>query len=488
MAKRTAIIDIGSNSITVVVYEKSSRFAFTLIKKARASVRIGEGAYERGGVLQKEAMDRAYMAISDILDIANSLKCRKILTVATSALRDAPNKSEFINRVKHGLKLSLNVIDGKKEAYLGGIAAANLLYPIDEFITVDIGGGSTEFAHVKNGRVESVHSLNLGTVRLKELFFDKGASIDDAKSFIDEILKELPSSFIAKKIVGIGGTIRALSSAIMSKERYPIDSLHGFEYRIKDHKKLIKDLATMSDKELKKLDIPANRFDTIREGVALFYRVIKRVEAQYVISSKAGVREGRYLTDLLRNTNHKFPHNFNVSIKNLMDKFALNEKNCAFVQRVAVDIYDTLKPLHKIEDDNYRRVISYAAKLSPINSRLNIYSNSGNSFYLLLEYLNFGFTHEQKLTIALLLKLSSKQKKRNIEYKKYAPLLPNIEIMEWLYTILSIARCINASRKIQKVSFVLDDKKRLLIKKEKVGYLTKECLEKLSLDLKIKCL
>ena len=299
MAKRTAIIDIGSNSISMVVYEKSSRFAFSLIKKARVGVKIGEGAYEKGGVLQKDAMDKAFWALKDLLKISSSLKCQKILTVATSALRDAPNKTEFLSLVKKELKLSLKVIDGEKEAYFGGVAAINLLYSIDSFVTVDIGGGSTEFARVINGSVVDTYSLNLGTVRLKELLYDKAKSQKEINEYIDEVLDNLPSSFKSDIVVGIGGTLRALSSTIMYQEDYPIESLHGFKYRFKDHKKLIKALPQMSDKELKKLSISSNRLDTIREGVCIFYRILKRFDTKSVIASKAGVREGAYLSDLL---------------------------------------------------------------------------------------------------------------------------------------------------------------------------------------------
>ncbi len=483
MAKRTAIIDIGSNSISVVVYEKSSRYAFSLIKKARIAVRIGEGAYEHGGLLQEEAMQKAYRALEDILCIIGSLKCRKILTAATSALRDAPNRKLFLSRVSKGLGLHLKVIEGEREAYLGGVAAANLLYPIEHFTTVDIGGGSTEFAEVKRGRVVATYSLNIGTVRLKELLFDKEASEEEIEAFLDNALSQLPQHFKVSHIVGIGGTLRALSSVIMQKEKYPIASLHGFSYRVKDHKKLIKSIPKMSDKELKKLDISTNRLDTIREGVAIFYRVLKRLDAKEVIASKAGVREGLYLTDLLRNNAHKFPENFNISIKSMLDKFALNEKNCAFAQRVAKELFETLAPLHRC-DKSYLRLVAYAAKLSPINSRLNIYSNSGNSFYLFLEYLNFGFSHEEKLIIALLLKLSSKEKKRRNDYKRFAELLPDQETMEWLYIILSIARCINANRKIQKVSFLLEQRS-ITILMERESILCEQCLEKLSTSLKL---
>ena len=483
MAKRTAIIDIGSNSISMVVYEKSSRFAFTLIKKARASVRIGEGAYENGGVLQQEAMDRAFWALNDLLKISTSLKCRKILTVATSALRDAPNRGVFLNRVKKELKLSLKVIDGQKEAYFGGVAATNLLYKIDSFVTVDIGGGSTEFAKVIDGNVVDTYSLNLGTVRLKELLFDKAKDKKEIYRYIDEVLDELPKTFKSETIVGIGGTLRALSSAIMLEEEYPIDSLHGFKYSIKDHKKLIKSVPNFSDKELKKLSIPSNRLDTIREGVSIFYRIIKRFDAKDVVASKAGVREGVFLTDLLRNTNHKFPNNFNVSIRSLIDKFALNPKNCSYIQRVAHELFDLLEPLHQCEK-SYKKLVGYAAKLSPINSRLNIYSNSGNSFYLFLEYLNFGFNHEEKLLIAILLNISYKEKKRVNEFKRYKKLLPDIDTLHWLFYILAIARAINANRYIQKVYFRLNNK-TLEIYLEDHSILTQEALNKLELPFKV---
>jgi len=483
MAKTTAIIDIGSNSISIVIYEKSSRFAFSLIKKARASVKIGEGAYEHGGVLQQDAMDRAYMALEDFVTIASNLKCRKILTVATSALRDAPNKDIFLKRVKDGLKLSLKVIDGKKEAYFGGVAAANLLFSIDEFTMVDIGGGSTELARVVDGKVIDTHSLNIGTVRLKELMSDKKADEKEIKKYITSIIKTIPEEFITDQIVGIGGTLRSLSSVIMDKERYPIDLLHGFEYRVKDYKNFIKEIPSMSEKDIKKLDFPVNRLDTIREGISIFYRVLNELDAKYVIASKAGVREGVYLSDLLRNSNHKFASNFNISIKSLMDRYALNEKNCSYVQKISKELFDVLKPLHDI-DEVYKEYLGYSAKLSPLSSRFNIYSNNENSFYFLLENLNFAFSHEEKLLIALLLKLSSKEKKRHKDYKKYEILLPEIEVMEWLYFMLSLSRSINANRKIQKIDFSL--KKRVLtIKMQSKSYLTMEAIEKLKAPLKI---
>ena len=100
MAKRVAVIDIGSNSIRMVVYEKTSRFAFHLLYEAKSKVRLSENAYQNQGNLQANAMQRTFAALSDFLEIIASFNARKTLCVATSALRDAPNKKDFLSLVK----------------------------------------------------------------------------------------------------------------------------------------------------------------------------------------------------------------------------------------------------------------------------------------------------------------------------------------------------------------------------------------------------
>ncbi len=128
MAKVTTIIDIGSNSMRMVVLEKSSRFAFNLINETKSRVKISEGCYENNGNLQEAPMQRAFNSLQSFLNISKALKSRKIICVATSALRDAPNAKEFLSKVKNELSLNIRVIDGPKEAYYGGIAAQNLIF------------------------------------------------------------------------------------------------------------------------------------------------------------------------------------------------------------------------------------------------------------------------------------------------------------------------------------------------------------------------
>ena len=217
MSKVTTIIDIGSNSMRMVVLQKSSRFSFSLINETKSKVKISEGCYENNGNLQDIPMQRAYESLKSFLNISHSLKSRKIICVATSALRDAPNSNVFISKIRKDLGLNIKVIDGEKEAYYGGVAASNLLHD-DNFVTVDIGGGSTEFCFVKNGKIEKSISLNIGTVRIKELYFNKDDMAGAKKVILDDLKKIFELDIkIPSKVVGIGGSIRALSKIIMTK-------------------------------------------------------------------------------------------------------------------------------------------------------------------------------------------------------------------------------------------------------------------------------
>ncbi|HIC42800.1 MAG TPA: Ppx/GppA family phosphatase, partial [Sulfurimonas sp.] len=248
MAKRTAIIDIGSNSVRLVIFEKTSRFAFHLIHQLRSRVRISENAYQNNGYLQEVPLERAYKALKEFSFIIKDYQVRKTLCVATSALRDAPNKKDFISKIKKDLNLNIKIIDGKEEAYLGGLSVANLLH-LDSALSIDIGGGSTELALYTDKKVIETYSLDLGTVRLKELYFDKGNS-EGAIQHINQELLKLPQDLRHENIVGIGGTLRAISKMIMQKENPSYQRLHGYCFQLAEQEDYINSIINATQDEL----------------------------------------------------------------------------------------------------------------------------------------------------------------------------------------------------------------------------------------------
>jgi len=471
MARITAVIDIGSNSARMVIFCRTSRFGFHLLKEIKSKVRIPEGAYENGGNLQPFAMERALNALSEFLSIAKSYKATKILCVATSAVRDAPNRSEFLSLVRKKLSLNIKVIDGEKEAYYGAVSALNML-KAEDAITVDIGGGSTELALIKNGKIEGLVSLNIGTVRLKELFFDKSLPIEAAKEFIDKELSKIPKNFVSDTIIGIGGTNRALANAIMVTNEYPVDTLHGFEFCLNEGALFIDKIINTKPHKLKALKIKPERFDVIREGALIIKSIIGLTKAKKMVASGVGVREGVFLTDLLRNQNHKFPKNFYLSLKSLTDRFDINEKETKAISSIAKKLFFALKPLHML-DDSKLFFLENSAKLLNIGISLNFYSHRHHGYYLILNNLDYGYTHIEKLIIASVCKYHGKKFTGLDEDEFRSMLLPHEESVKWLSTILSIAEAIctdNTNHKIE-ISY---DKEIIYIKTDSRMYLAEE--------------
>jgi len=457
MAKVTTIIDIGSNSMRMVVLQKSSRFAFNLINETKSRVKISEGCYENNGNLQEEPMKRAYESLKSFLNISKSLRSRKVICVATSALRDAPNAKVFLSKVKKDFGLSIKVIDGEKEAFFGGVAALNLVHQ-NNFVTVDIGGGSTEFSFIKDGKIEKSISLNIGTVRMKELFFNKN-DIDGAKAYILDNLRKIfeLNIEVPDTAVGIGGSIRSVSKLIMKRNDYPLDILHGYKYKVSKELDFLDSIIEASDNnELKNLGVKKDRFDTIKEGTFIFKTILEELHISKVITSGAGVREGVYLNDLLRNSNGKFPENFNVSVRSLLDRFQIDEKQSAYLGSNAGKIFDVLKPMHNLED-KYRTLLVVASKLHSIGSTLNFYKSNDNAFDYILNGLNYDFLHTSRVVTAHTIKFSKKSLPSKKDLALYEELLPKLEVMQWMSFMISLNIAVNQDLSRPKVVYTFEN-------------------------------
>jgi exopolyphosphatase/guanosine-5'-triphosphate,3'-diphosphate pyrophosphatase len=480
MAKRVAVIDIGSNSVRMVIYEKTSRFAFHLLYEEKSKVRISENAYSNNGELQEVPMQRTFDALSDFLQIAQSFKTRKTLCVATSALRDAPNKNDFLKKVKDKLKLNIKIISGEKEAYFGAIACANLLPQQQNALSIDIGGGSTELAYINGDNVSHTISLALGTVRLKELYFDTH-DISDAIHYIDTQLESIPNETIST-LIGIGGTFRAISSAIMQREKYPLNKIHAYSYKTKTFSKYIdKVLEANDEKELSKLYIEPNRFDVIKPGTLILQRILKKLSIEKIVTSGVGVREGVYLADLLRTSKHKFPHNYNTSVRYILDSHIVDKEYANQLSNLSKKLFDLTADYFKI-DEQYRKNLAIAAKLYPAGRSIHFYSQNKHTYYLIQSALEYGFTHEDIMLIATLARYAKNKLPSKSHLQKYAALLPQQRITKTLSFLISLS-IVLLSHRPRNIDFELKLEDGVLhVISDQTLYLAKEALGKLACE------
>jgi len=483
MAKRTAIIDIGSNSARLVIYEKTSRYGFHLICEQKSKVRIGEGAYEKNGYLQPAGIKRAFLTLQSFLHTIEKYQAHKTICVATSALRDAPNGPLFVKWIKNELGLSIKVIDGKKEASYGAIAVKNLL-PVRESVTIDIGGGSADLSLIKEGKIIDTFSLNVGTVRLKELFFDKEPSRKNAyikaKAYIVQVLEALPSHFKAEVAVGIGGTARTLSKGIMKRTAYPLDKLHAFTYDISEHRTYLEEITHASAKGLKRFGLKKSRFDTIREGTLIWLEILSHIEAKKVMTSSVGVREGVFLEQLLKHEKLSFPKEVNPSVTSLLDRFrtyvniASKKKH---KRKLGTALYKVLQA--EIDDgQRYQKELQTALRLSNIGKTLTIYKSHQHAFYIAMQELNYGFTHKEILLISLLLRMHGKELLHKPLFQSFEQLLPPKETLLWLSFIYTLSVFLHEASNNAKIRFEYRNK-TLRILSDKPLYLAKEKIKSL---------
>jgi exopolyphosphatase/guanosine-5'-triphosphate,3'-diphosphate pyrophosphatase len=377
------------------------------------------------------------------LSSIDSYKARKTLCVATSALRDAPNKKEFLQVVKKELNLNIKVISGEKEAYFGAIACANLLPSQKNALSIDIGGGSTEISLINDKNVSNIISLDLGTVRLKELFCDaknKQEAIKDIDAKI-EVLKD----FNASSLIGMGGTFRAISNAIMKRKKHPLNKLHAFSYSALELDDFISQIMLCDEKQLLSLGIKSERFDIIKPGALILQRVLKKLAITEVVTSGVGVREGVFLADLLRNSKDKFPQHYNVSARYILDSHITEKPISKQLNFLAKKIFD-LTHKHLDLDASFRKELSIAAKLYPCGNSIHFFSKNKHSYYILQSALEYGYTHEQIILISTLCKYAKKKLPTSSHIQKYNKLLPSKKELHALNFILSLSVSLVAHR------------------------------------------
>jgi exopolyphosphatase/guanosine-5'-triphosphate,3'-diphosphate pyrophosphatase len=478
MAKRVAVIDIGSNSIGIVIYERTSRFAFHLLYETKTRVRLSQDIYKNNGNLQEIPMQRTFDALKDFTSIIKYFKARKTLCVATSALRDAPNKQEFINKVKTRLKLNIKIIDGQRESYLGAIACANLLPTQHNALSIDIGGGSTELAIINDKNISNNISLHIGTIRLKELFFDN-ENIEDAIKYIDTKLLVLDSMQVSS-IVGIGGTFRAVALSIMNTMDYPFKKIHGFEFTPSVFNEFLEKILQADEYELKKLNIKSNRLDIIKPGVLVLSRIMNKLNIKNIITGSVGVKEGVYLSDLLRNSKDKLPLNYNTSVRYILDTFVQDTNYSNQLNKLSKEIFTLLYEEFNI-DKKFIYELGIASKLSISGASINVYFQNKHSCQIIKSTLEFGFTHKQILLISTLSKYIGKSFPSDSHMSKYSSLLPNKHTLHLLIYILSLSSAL-LSHRPRNIDFELKYKKgELNIVSSQALHLSKEAIENLDI-------
>ena len=293
---RYATIDIGSNTILLLVVDSSSGELHSVVDECEFG-RLSQGL-SAGKRLHPDSIARSLDIITRYARILDEHEVDGIACVGTQALREAENRQDFVGPAEKILGTSIEIIAGEREAELVSNAVIHSFPDLcaGEVVTVDVGGASTEFIVIRAGQVCQVKSLPIGAVRLSERHLrsdpptaDELSALSDAiDSALDEL--ELPAH---APVIGTAGTATTVASIELELPSYQPQRIHGLELGPGQVHATLERLASLPLAEKKSLTgLEPQRADIIVGGIAIYSRVLERLGSSRFVVSDRGVRWG----------------------------------------------------------------------------------------------------------------------------------------------------------------------------------------------------
>lgn len=296
-AQPVAVLDIGSNSVRLVVYERHAR-SLTPLYNEKSSCALGRGLAQSGR-LAYENIDRALMAIQRFALVVKLMKAGTVHVLATSAVRDASNSQAFVDAVEATMNAPVRVLSGEQEAHF---AALGVVAGIPDFsgIVGDLGGGSLELSAIRSGRDAIGETHALGVIRMQD---DAVRAPSRARELARERLSKsgLLSGKPGGQFCAIGGTWRSLAKMHQVLRDYPLHMVQHYVTKAGDIAKLCDEIveAAAAGKPYPGSDnVSSSRKDLVPYGAAVLSEVLRAGKFDSVLFSALGVREG-YLYGLL---------------------------------------------------------------------------------------------------------------------------------------------------------------------------------------------
>ena len=294
-SETVAVIDVGSNSIRLVIYKGPGRAPLPILDE-KVSCGLGRGM-DSSGRMSSQSVDIGLRTIRRFVNIARSIGVSEIKAVATAAVRDAANGSDFKKVVERECGIFLRVLSGAEEARLSALGTLSAI-PDADGIMGDIGGGSLELAEICGGKIKNHATLPLGMIPLLE----SGLSPDKARrKLIAPLLDGLLWLSNAKKktFYAVGGSWRALAKKQMDSEDYPLRIVHSYSLLRSQALEMSREIAGMSSGSPKDLRILGrNRIESAPYAAVLMKSLLKKTGVKSLMFCTYGLREGCVYDDL----------------------------------------------------------------------------------------------------------------------------------------------------------------------------------------------
>ena len=397
-----AVIDIGSNSGRVMVFQRDTSSHLRLLAGSRAPLRLVHDVDERSQ-LSEATMARTMEALRDFRAIATGMGATRIVAVATEAMRDASNGAVFARRVERELGIQIKIIGGVAEARYGFAGAVRGL-GVSNGLLFDLGGGSLQIIRFARRRLVEAVSLPFGALRLSEKFLHSDPPTGkQLRRLRDHVRTHLARARVGRLdsgdwLVGTGGTLRNLAKMDRQTRRYPIGRLHGYELSVDRLAHVVDRLA--STREKRRDEIPglsADRADSIVGGAIAIQTLAESVRARQILVSSQGVREGIAL-GLLKIIFGSPGTVKDASLSSLVSRFDGWRPDAASRRRgVAAALQRALEPR---APESVAIAVDHAARVLDIGRSFDVVNRHAHVADILLTTELNGFSHDELALIS----------------------------------------------------------------------------------------
>lgn len=396
-----AIIDVGSNSVRLLVARSLSPLAFEVIDEERFDARLGAG--QDGGNLTSDGIDRGLRALRIMAQVAASFSPTVTVAVGTEALRRAPNAHEFIERVREQTGIHVRVLSGYDEAFCGFLGVVNSTALRDGRL-LDIGGGSLELMRVAGRRLVDVQSAPLGAIYARERYLKSDpATPREVRSLRKAVRQQLSASDSHPVLFGTGGAVRNLARIARLRRSYPLRRLHGIELSRREVHRLATALTRVSSEERRRLPgVGSNRADMLHAAAIVIDEVMEMTGATSLQVAGQGLREGLVWQEL-RGEGAILPDVRSASIAGLARANGVDELSAEPVVHAAATLFEATREIHGLDIPELDLLLS-AARLAGIGMHVDYYNRDRHAEYLVHSGDLHGFSHREIVLLAALVR------------------------------------------------------------------------------------
>ncbi len=400
-ARTIAVVDVGSNSVRLLVARELSPVAFEVVDEERFDARLGEG--QAGSDLTPEGIERGLRALRIMVAVAASHTPSSILVAGTEALRRAPNSSALTAATHEQTGIPVRILTSREEAFAGFVGVINSTLLMDGHL-LDIGGGSVELMRVQNRSLMEIQSAPLGAIYSTERYFrGDPPSPREVRTLRKAVREQLQISKPGPVLYGTGGAVRNLARLARVKRRYPLRRLHGYVIERQELHRLATAVVRATPEERRQMPgINPERVGILPAAAIVIDELMEVTGATSLTVAGQGMREGLVWQEL-RPGGPIITDVRAASIAGLARANGVDELAAEPVVSAAGELFTSSAPLHGLGPAELGLLL-HAARLAGIGMHVDYYNRDRHAEYLVHSGDLRGFTHREIVLLGALVR------------------------------------------------------------------------------------